>query len=214
MDKTVTNFKMILKEICDMIGWQKYGRIKRVLKRIHKKINRSNFVCLLNREGSRVLEIRNGSLALWIASPFEVTSSRGTSSMLSIEWAGRVKLSETAVGWSTCCCVMAFSICASVLTKSAAKMTFSVGYVLNVAFIALCHINEIRRRAGDVMSYTSLFVGSETSLRHGSLCNERTRFAPFSVRTGKLPEPWRGWGGGRGGGVGACLRCLAFTSMD
>ena len=108
-----------------------------------------------------------------------------------------------------CCCVMVFSICAPVLTKSAAKMTFSLGYVLNVAFIALCHINEIRRRAGDVMSYTSLFVGSETSLRHGSLCNERTRFAPFSVTTGKLPEPRRGGGrseegrGGSGWGLSA-----------
>ena len=32
------------------------------------------------------LEIRNASLALRIASLFEVMSSRGTSSMLSIEW--------------------------------------------------------------------------------------------------------------------------------
>ena len=46
------------------------------------------------------LETRNASLALRIASLFEVMSSRGTSSMymLSMEWAGRVKCSETAVG--------------------------------------------------------------------------------------------------------------------
>ena len=40
------------------------------------------------------LKIRNASLSLRIASlfeSFEVTSSRGTSSMLSIEWARRVK---------------------------------------------------------------------------------------------------------------------------
>ena len=56
------------------------------------------------------LEIRNASLALQIASLFEVMSSTGTSSMLSIEWAGTVKWSETAVGWSMCCFAMAFSI--------------------------------------------------------------------------------------------------------
>ena len=45
------------------------------------------------------------------------------------------------------------------LTNSVAEMTFSgLAYVLNVAFVALYHINEIRRRAGDVMSYRSLFV--------------------------------------------------------
>ena len=47
--------------------------------------------------------------------------------------------------------------CASVLFKFVAEMTFSLAYVLNVAFVALYHINEIGR-AGDVMSYTSLFV--------------------------------------------------------
>ena len=47
----------------------------------------------VNPKGSRVLplEIRNASLALRIASVFEVMSSRGMSSTLSIEWAGRVK---------------------------------------------------------------------------------------------------------------------------
>ena len=51
--------------------------------------------------------------------------------------------------------------CASVLTKSVAEVTFSVAYVLKVAFVALYHINEIRRRAGDVISYTSLFLVRE-----------------------------------------------------
>ena len=54
-----------------------------------------------------------------------------------------------------------FFDCASVLTKSVAEMTFSLAYILNVAFVALYHINEIGRRAGDVMSYASLFVGRE-----------------------------------------------------
>ena len=47
---------------------------------------------LFNPEGSRVLplEIRNASLALRIASLFEVMSSRGTSSMLSMGRKGKV----------------------------------------------------------------------------------------------------------------------------
>ena len=70
-----------------------------------------------------------------------------------------------------------FFNCASVLTKSVAEMSFSLAYTVycGVAFVALYHINEIGRRAGDVMSYTSLFVGREKSVRCGSLCNERTR---------------------------------------
>ena len=59
------------------------------------------------------------------------------------------------------------------------------------------------------MPYTSLFVGRETIVRHGSLCNERTLFPPLSVTT----ERSRSRGGGRGGGVG-CKRCLALTSMS
>ena len=55
--------------------------------------------------------------------------------------------------------------------------------LLNVAFVALYHINEIGRRAGDVMSSASLFVGREKSVRCGSLCYERTRLAPISVTT-------------------------------
>ena len=42
---------------------------------------------------------------------------------------------------------------------------------------------EIGRRAGDVMSYASLFVGREIRVRCASLCNERTRLAPISVAT-------------------------------
>ena len=76
-----------------------------------------------------------------------------------------------------------FFDCASVLTKSVAEMTFSLAYILDVAFVALYHIDEIGRRAGDVMSYASLFVGREKSVRCGSLCNERTRLAPISVTT-------------------------------
>ena len=49
------------------------------------------------------------------------------------------------------------SVCSS--AKSVAELTFSLAYILNVAFVVLYHINEIGRRAGDVMSYTSLFVG-------------------------------------------------------
>ena len=64
-----------------------------------------------------------------------------------------------------CCCEMrGFFDCASVLTKSVAEMTFSLAYVLNVAFFALNHINKIGRRAGDAM-YTSLFVRGENSAK-------------------------------------------------
>ena len=96
-----------------------------------------------------------------------------------------------------------FFDCASVLTKAVAEMTFTLAYVLNVAFVALYHINEIRRRAGDVMSYTSLFVGREKIVRRGSRCYERRRFAPISVTTVSSR--------GRGGG---CLQCLALTIMS
>ena len=59
---------------------------------------------------------------------------------------------------------MAFSIarlCSPNL--SVTEMTFSLAYILNVAFITLYHIDEIGRRAGDMMSYASLFVGREKS---------------------------------------------------
>ena len=67
-------------------------------------------------------------------------------------------------------------------------MTFNLEYEFNVSFflhamshVALYHISEIRRRAGDLMPYTSLFVGREISTRRDSLCNETTRFALISV---------------------------------
>ena len=53
-----------------------------------------------------------------------------------------------------------FFDCASVLTKYVAEMVLSLAYVLNLAVVALYHINKIRRRAGDVM-YTSLLVGRD-----------------------------------------------------
>ena len=76
-----------------------------------------------------------------------------------------------------------FFDCASVFTKSIAEMTFGVAYTLNVAFITLYHVDEIGKKAGDVMSYASLFVGREKSVGCGSLCNKRTRLAPISVTT-------------------------------
>ena len=59
-------------------------------------------------------------------------------------------------------------------------------------------INEIRRRAGDVMSYTCFFVGREK--RRCSLCNERPRLASISVtmktfrsRRNLPPGVWPPW---------------------
>ena len=61
------------------------------------------------------------------------------------------------------------------------------------------------------MSYLSLFICREKGVRRGSLRNERTRFAPFSVTTkvnGKLmPDPRDGKFGkmphySPGGGMG------------
>ena len=54
-----------------------------------------------------------------------------------------------------------FFDCESVLTKSVAEMTFSLAYILNIPFVAPYHINDIERKAGDGMSYASLFVGRE-----------------------------------------------------
>ena len=81
-----------------------------------------------------------------------------------------------------------FFDCAPVFTKSVAEVTFSLAYILDVAIVALYHIDEIGRRAGDVMLYASLFVGREKRVICGSLCNERTRLAPISVAT-ELPKP-------------------------
>ena len=80
-----------------------------------------------------------------------------------------------------------FLYCASVFSKSIAKATFSFPrsfpYVLDLAFGALYHIHEIRRRAGDVMPYTFLLVSSEESVRRGSFFNKTARFTPSSVTT-------------------------------
>ena len=82
-----------------------------------------------------------------------------------------------------------FLNCPSVFTKSVAKMTFGLAYILDVAFVALYHIDEIKRSASDVMSCASLFVGREKGVRCGSLCNERTRLPTYFCDNGKLLEP-------------------------
>ena len=64
----------------------------------------------------------------------------------------------------------------SVLTKSVAEMTFRLAYIFNVTFVTLYHINETGRRAGDVMSYASLFVGREKSVRCG--CKSANKSVP------------------------------------
>ena len=89
---------------------------------------------------------------------------------------------------------------ASAFTRSVAEMTFSLAYTLNVAFITY-HIDKIGGRAGDVMSYVSLFIGGGKSVRCGSLCNKRTHLAPISVTMESSRSQ------------GSCLRCLALTSM-
>ena len=95
-----------------------------------------------------------------------------------------------------------FLYCASVFSKSIAKATFSVPYVLDPAFGALYHVHEVRRRAGDVIPYTFLLVSSEESVRRGSFFNKTARFTPSSVTT----ERSRCQGGGQ--------QCLALTSMS
>ena len=73
----------------------------------------------------------------------------------------------------------------NVCTKSVAEMTVRLAfYVLSVAFVALYYINEIGRRASDVISYRRLCsLVEKKSIRHGSLCYERTRITPISVTT-------------------------------
>ena len=96
-----------------------------------------------------------------------------------------------------------FLYCASVFSKSIAKATFSFPYVLDLAFGALYHVYEVRRRAGDVMPYTFLLVSSEESVRRGSFFNKTARFTPFSVTT----ERSRCQGGGVVCGVWPWLVC-------
>ena len=59
------------------------------------------------------------------------------------------------------------------------------------------------------MSYLSLFICREKGIKRGSLRNERTRFAPFSVTT-ESSRCLGGWGGGgevRWGEVGWPVMC-------
>ena len=72
---------------------KKTEKMKRVLKWTHTQKKSIDQISsrLFNPEGSRILalEIRNASLALRIASLFEVMSSKGINSMLSILRMGR-----------------------------------------------------------------------------------------------------------------------------
>ena len=87
---------------------------------------------------------------------------------------------------------------ASVLTKSVAEMTLRLAYILNVAFVALYHLNEIGRRAADVIRCASLFVHREKSVKCCSLCNERAYLEPISVAT-ESSRSLLGFGRGGGG---------------
>ena len=80
---------------------------------------------------------------------------------------------------SLCDCFLRLCLCTITFNL---EHEFSVSIFLHsMSHVALHHINEIRRRAGDVMSYTSLFVDGEKSRRRDSLCNETTRFALIFV---------------------------------
>ena len=106
-------------------------------------------------------------------------------------WVGRVKWSEKAVGWSMCCCVIAFSIvCLWSPSWSVAEMTFSLAYVLNVAFVALYHMSETGKKAGREKKCKTWFPlwSKDTS------CTSYVTTESIRIQ-------------------GACLRCLALTSM-
>ena len=64
-------------------------------------------------------------------------------------------------------------------SKYIAEAMFSFPNVLHVAFGALYHVYQVRRRAGDVMPYIFLLVSSEESVRRGSLYNKTAHFTPF-----------------------------------
>ena len=143
---------MILKEI--YVAWlvdKNREKMKRVLKRIHK-----------NPEGSRVvpLESRNAyclanSISIW-------SDERERNELHAVHRMGRKGKVIWNGGWliNVLLCDSFFD-CTPVLTKSVAEMTLILAYVFNVAFVALYHINEIERRASDVILYVSLFVGRE-----------------------------------------------------
>ena len=64
--------------------------LNRYIKNFFKKIKFRHARLIQKVHGILTLEMINASLAWRIASLFEVKSSRGTSSVLSIEWAGGV----------------------------------------------------------------------------------------------------------------------------
>ena len=177
------------------------------------KLNREKFKLFLidqissrlfNPKGSRVLplEIRNASLALQISSLFEVMSSRGTSSMLSIEWAGRVKWSETAVGWSMCCFAMAFLMAHLCLSSPCLQRR-------NISWWRIC-AHQICR-CDDVLSclYVELYICYTVSYKqdwkNSRWCNVVCVFV-CCLRKDVLPSArpcWREWivWCGMGGGM-------------
>ena len=101
-----------------------------------------------------------------------------------------------------CCLILfwdGFFDSASVLTKSVAEVTFRLAYILNVTFVTLYYMNEIGRRASDVMSYASLIIGREKRVRRGSLSNGKEASCTYFCDNGKLQKPK----GGRGFGLPA-----------
>ena len=101
-----------------------------------------------------------------------------------------------------------FFVCASVLTKSVAEMAFRLFYILDVALVALYHINEVGSRARDVMSYASLIIGREKRVRRGSLSSGKDASCTYFCDNGKLQKP--------GGGVGlpAVFRPDQYVTKD
>ena len=118
-------------------------------------------------------------------------SSKGINSMLSILRMGRKGKVIWNGGWliNVLLC-HGFFDCASVLTKSVAEMTFSLAYVLNVAFVALYHMSETGKKAGREKKCKTWFPlwSKDTS------CTSYVTTESIRIQ-------------------GACLRCLALTSM-
>ena len=87
-------------------------------------------------EGSRVLplKIRNVSLALRDSVSIWDDEFEGTSSMLSIEWTGRVKWSETAVGWSICFFWLRICSKRNLIWPNLIYLFFYVSVLVHVAF--------------------------------------------------------------------------------
>ena len=108
------------------------------------------------------MEIRNASLALQIASLFEFDDEFERNEFYVVHRMGRKGKVIFNGGWliNLLFCDGFFDS-AFVFTKSVAEMTFSLAYILNIAFITLYHIDEVGRRADNMISYASLFVGRE-----------------------------------------------------